>query len=87
MFNFYRTVQKVVFCFQCLHCSVLCSLLAEVAQSWVVRAGGSNAQDSRGSPYLTFRLCSSYVGEIPNLKNVIDVIVWHQCMQCWKIKE
>lgn len=43
-------------------------------------------QDSRGSSSQHLTLHSSYAGEIPNLKNVINVMVWHQCMRCWKPK-
>jgi len=41
--NFYRTLLKVFFSFQCLHCAVFCYLLAEVDQSRVLGVGDGDA--------------------------------------------
>lgn len=43
-------------------------------------------RDSGDSPSHALRVHSSYVGEMPLLKNVTDVTAWHQRMRCWKSK-
>lgn len=48
-----------------------------------LRARGKRVPACLG-PRQSGLVCTGYVRETPNLKNGINAMAWHQCMQCWK---